>query len=157
MKQCYMLCNSLWPSHAIWRQTSGSALACSVTASSHYLNQCWHIISKVNFIPTLVWLQIHKRYVGHQSLKLALNYLSKISSKFPRGQWDNLHHLYWCLRTFVLMHTTSLMVYTHTSAYTYFDGLVQERHNSNANGLELRLACTNPSLWRNSYCCVQLV
>ena len=27
----------------------------------------------------------------------------------------------------------------------HFDGLVQERHNSTANALELRLSCTNPS------------
>ena len=43
--------NSLWPSDAIWWQISGSTLAqvmaCCLTAPSHYLNQCWLIISKV--------------------------------------------------------------------------------------------------------------
>ena len=43
--------NSLGPSDAIWRQKSGSTLAqvmaCCLTAPSHYLNQCWLIISKV--------------------------------------------------------------------------------------------------------------
>ena len=43
--------NSLWPSHSIWRQGSRSTLvqvmACWLTAPSHYLNQCWLIISKV--------------------------------------------------------------------------------------------------------------
>ena len=43
--------NSLWPSDAIWRQRSGSTLAqvmaCCLTAPSHYLNQCWLIISEV--------------------------------------------------------------------------------------------------------------
>ena len=29
----------------------------------------------------------------------------------------------------------------------YFDGLVQERHNSIANALKLHLSCTNPSIW----------
>ena len=29
----------------------------------------------------------------------------------------------------------------------YIDGLVQERRNSIANELELRLSCTNPSLY----------
>ena len=42
---------SLWPSDAIWRQRSGSTLAqvmaCCLTAPSHYLNQCWLIISKI--------------------------------------------------------------------------------------------------------------
>ena len=43
--------NSLWPSDAIWRWRSWSTLvqvmACCLTAPSHYLNQCWLIISKV--------------------------------------------------------------------------------------------------------------
>ena len=43
--------NSLWPSDAIWRQGSRSTLvqvmACCLTAPSHYLNQCWLIITKV--------------------------------------------------------------------------------------------------------------
>ena len=43
--------NPLWPSDAIWQHRSGSTLAqvmarC-LTAPSHYLNQCWLIISKV--------------------------------------------------------------------------------------------------------------
>ena len=43
--------NSLRPSDAIWRHKSGSTLAqvmaCYLTAPSHYMNQCWLIISKV--------------------------------------------------------------------------------------------------------------
>ena len=43
--------NSLGPIDAIWRQKTGSTLAqvmaCCLTAPSHYLNQCWLIISKV--------------------------------------------------------------------------------------------------------------
>ena len=39
------------PSDAIWRQRSGSklaqVLACCLTAPSHYLNQCWLIMSNV--------------------------------------------------------------------------------------------------------------
>ena len=46
--------NTLWPSDAIWRHRFGSALAqemaCCHQATSHYLNQCWHIISKVHAI-----------------------------------------------------------------------------------------------------------
>ena len=48
--------NSLRPSDAIWRQRSGSTLAqvmaCCLTAPSHYLNQCWFIISKVLWHPS---------------------------------------------------------------------------------------------------------
>ena len=32
----------------------------------------------------------------------------------------------------------------------HVDGLVQERHNSIANALELCLSCTNPSIWHRS-------
>ena len=43
--------NSLWPSGTIWWQRSGSASAqvidCCLLAPSHYLNQCWLIISEV--------------------------------------------------------------------------------------------------------------
>ena len=45
--------NSLGPSDTIWRQRSGStlaqAMACCLTAPSHYLNQCWLILSKVQW------------------------------------------------------------------------------------------------------------
>ena len=43
--------NSLWPSDAIGWHTTGSTLiqvmACCLMAPSHYLNQCWFIISQV--------------------------------------------------------------------------------------------------------------
>ena len=45
--------NTLWPSDAIWWHRSGSTLAqvmaCCLMAPSHYLNQCWLIISKVQW------------------------------------------------------------------------------------------------------------
>ena len=37
--------------------------------------------------------------------------------------------------------------YTHNILYLDIDGLVQERRNSIANAMELRLSCTNPSTW----------
>ena len=56
--------NSLWPSDAIWWQGSRSTLvqvmACCLSAPSHYLNQCWLIITKVTWC-----------YHSHQALKLA--------------------------------------------------------------------------------------
>ena len=48
-----MCLNSLWPSDIIWWQRSGSTItltqimACCQMAPSHYLNQCWLIISEV--------------------------------------------------------------------------------------------------------------
>ena len=45
-----MFINSLWPSDTILWHRSGSTwvqvMACCLTAPSHYLNQCWLIISK---------------------------------------------------------------------------------------------------------------
>ena len=45
--------NSLRPSDALWQQRSGSTLvqvmACCLMAPSHYLNQCWLIISEVQW------------------------------------------------------------------------------------------------------------
>ena len=50
--------NSLWPSDAIRRQgtesTLAQVLAGCLTAPSHYLNQCWLIISKVLYHTCLV-------------------------------------------------------------------------------------------------------
>ena len=36
-------------------------------------------------------------------------------------------------------------------ANVYFDGLVQERRNTSALALELRLSCANPSIWSRMY------
>ena len=87
--------NSLRPSDTIWRHKSGSTLAqvmaCCLMAPNHYLNQCWLIISKVqwhssecNFIretsATSHWNQLE-------------NYLSKILFKSPRGQWVNMENV----------------------------------------------------------------
>ena len=35
------------------------------------------------------WVEFHKRYLNHQSLRLSWNDLSKIPLKSPRGQWVN--------------------------------------------------------------------
>ena len=47
------LLNSLWPNDAIWRHRSRSTLAqvmaCCLTTPSHYLNQCWLIMSEVQW------------------------------------------------------------------------------------------------------------
>ena len=52
----YISFNWLGPSDAIWRWRSWSTLvqvmACCLTAPSHYLNQCWLIISTVQCHPS---------------------------------------------------------------------------------------------------------
>ena len=63
-------------------------MACCLMAPSHYLNQCWLIISKV------LWLSCEGNFPRDTSIinnwNLFENYKSKISFKFPRGQWVNM-------------------------------------------------------------------
>ena len=50
------------------------------------------------------------------------------------------------------VHTGVLLISTlhwHPVCHYHFDGLVQERRNSRALALELRLSCTNPSIWKS--------
>ena len=82
--------NPLWPDNAIWCHRSGSTLAqvmvFCLMVPSHYLNQCSiHEKGPVIFI----WGQFHKRYLSHQSLKLAWKNFTKIWFRSPRGQWVN--------------------------------------------------------------------
>ena len=81
--------NSLVPNDVIRWQRSGSTLAqvmaCCLTAPSHYLNQCWLIISKI---------QLHSSdgdFTRDTSVindwNWHENYSSKMSLKSPRGQW----------------------------------------------------------------------
>ena len=89
--------NLLWPSDAIWRHGTRSTLAqvmaCSLTAPSHYLNQCWLIISEVP------WHSSQGIIIGqcediNQQNKIE-NCSFKMASRFPRGQWVNLQSASW--------------------------------------------------------------
>ena len=78
---CYF--NSLWPSGVIWRQGSRSTLAqvmaCCLTAPSHYLNQCWLMISEV------LWHSPDSNFTENTSDIYRWNDQTVV--KFPRGQW----------------------------------------------------------------------
>ena len=58
------------------------------------------------------------------------------------GVWTLSREL---LRTQWISYTLGIFIQILTGLY--INGLVQERHNSIANALELRLSCTNPSIW----------
>ena len=83
--------NSLWPSDAIsWHRswsTLAQAMACCLTASSHYLKQWWLIISEI------LWHSPGSNFTRDTSIIIHWNYLenclSRISYKSPRGQWVN--------------------------------------------------------------------
>ena len=84
--------NSLWHSDTIWRQRSGSTLAqvmaCCLRALSHYLNQCWLIVSEVSDIH----LRASSQEITQPSITEIIwkNQVPKISFKFPRRQWVNV-------------------------------------------------------------------
>ena len=84
--------NSLWPSDTTWRHRSGSTLiqvmACCLTASSHYLHQCWLIISKVLWHSSEGFL-IRRFEDTNQWIKIE-DYIFKIAFRSPTGQWVNL-------------------------------------------------------------------
>ena len=78
--------NSLGPGDAKWRQSYGSTsaqlMACSLTAPSHYLNQCWLIISEVQvtFIIRAISQEMPQPSITKIHLKIA--YLN-FHSNFP--------------------------------------------------------------------------
>ena len=62
-------------------------MACCLTAPSHYLNQCWHFIGKVQWHSSECNFTRDTSAISHWNL--IENYLSKILFKSPRGQWVN--------------------------------------------------------------------
>ena len=93
VRPLWMIINSLGPSDAIWRQRSWSTLAqvmagC-LTTPSHYMNQCWLIISKVE------WHLSKGKFTSDNSAINHWNYLQdwvlKIPFKFSRGQWVQIY------------------------------------------------------------------
>ena len=83
--------NSLWPSGTVWWHRSGSTLAqvmaCCLTAPSHYQNQCWLIISKVQWHSSEGNSTIDTSPINHSNY--LGKYSPKISFKCPRSQWVN--------------------------------------------------------------------
>ena len=82
--------NSLGPSDTIWCWRAWSTLvqvmACCLMAPSHYLNQCWLIISKV------LWYSsediIIRRFEDTNQYSKIEDYILKITLRSPRGHWD---------------------------------------------------------------------
>ena len=85
----WSLVNSLWPSDTVWLHRSGSTLAqvmaCCLMAPSHYLNQCWLMISEV------LWHSPDSNFTENTWDIYCLNEfeisLFETVVKSPRGQW----------------------------------------------------------------------
>ena len=82
IKQVFV--NSLGPSNAIWWQKTGSTLAqvkaCCLMAPSHYLNQCWLIISEVQWHIRAISLEMSQPSITEICLKITC---LKCHSNFP--------------------------------------------------------------------------
>ena len=89
------LINTMWPSDTIWWNITGSTLAqvmaCCLTASSHYPNQCWLLISEIlwhspqsnvtaNAQATILYTVMSLKFI-----------LSKSLPHLPGVQWVNTH------------------------------------------------------------------
>ena len=91
IKMSQIWVNSLWPSDAIWRHSIGSPLAqvmaCCLIAPSHYVNQCWLIISKVKWHSYESIIIRRSEDTSHWN-KIE-NCIFKITTRSPRDQWVN--------------------------------------------------------------------
>ena len=93
--------NSLWPNDAIWWHRTCSTLAqvmaCCLTVPSHYLNQCWRIISKVQWHSSGSHFTRDTLDINHWNQ--FENYLSKLLFNSPSGQWvkpsANISFIWW--------------------------------------------------------------
>ena len=89
--------NSLWPSDIIWRQGSTSTLApvtaCCLMAPSHYLNQCWLVISNVLLIVSRFFLALSLPVRFHQSMVNSDMILYSVKEKINHVLMNALYRL----------------------------------------------------------------
>ena len=127
--------NSLWPSDTIWQHRSGSTLAqvmaCCLTAPNHYLNQCWRIISEVQ------WRDIHIRAISQEMPQPSLTKIClkitclKFHSNFPGGNelkcyvWRSFDSKWGLMPGMVVFYLFSIK--THPTFYHYHVNLFRGR------------------------------
>ena len=87
--------NSLWPSDAMWRHRSGLTLAqvmaWCLTAPSHYLTQCWRIISEV------LWHSPEDNSMEMLKISSLDISLENTDLRSPRHQWFKPIATRWCV------------------------------------------------------------
>ena len=136
--------NSVWHNDAMCRHRSGSTLvqvmAWCLTAPSHYLSQCWLIISEVQWQSPVGDFTRDTSAINHKNY--LEDYLSKISFKSARDQWVNTMY-------FEMLYDRQIT--------KQVDGLVQERCNSIANALELHRSCTDHRSVTYSVSCMSIL
>ena len=65
---------------------------------------------------------------------------------------DNFHHIWNPIKISLVWWVPGLQSHLKSYKGPYVDGLVQERHNSSALAMELRLSCTNPLMLVTDLC-----
>ena len=98
----FFIWNALWSSDAIWRNRSGSTLAQAIaclTAPSHYLNQCWHIIGGASDIHPKGICIADTQDINHK-MSLNITYL-KLLPNLP----DSKELTAYCIDTIVLFNS----------------------------------------------------
>ena len=94
-KCCPQCVNSLCSNDAIWQRRSGSTLgqimACCLMAPSHYLTQCWLIMSE------FLWHSPEGNFARnaqdiYPSYEIEI-YKFKITATSPRGQWVKVYSI----------------------------------------------------------------
>ena len=100
-------------------------MACCLTAPSHYPNQCWLIISKIQWHSSEGNFTRDILAINH--IRLLENYVSKISIKSPRGRWvKNISCYYFTL----LAVYTTLPISKHMTSPVSFT-IMNTNKNSN--------------------------
>ena len=92
-------------------------------------------------LSTVIFLESMKNL--HQK-----DFLYILANDFMNIMIYELQQLYWASDTLAVQETSASTPVLYVRYH--FDGLLQERHNSSALAMELRLSCTNPSIWNSA-------
>ena len=94
-----------------------------------FIDKSW-ILSIIAYIPTMLLSLVH------------------VGSPFSSFHISRFHNLFFCWNLINTMFDRNKCGRDFLSSYVFhLNGSVQESRNSIANALELRLSCTNPSIW----------
>ena len=129
--------NSLWPCDAIWQHRYGSTLAqvktCCLTPPSHYLNQCWHIFSKVQWNAPegpVSWYSDNTysskllHWGNHIAWKQSYDFWNASRTQhvtLPDGRWS------WACKNTSL--TSGKRIWAHFSSIFYISRLKKKMHD----------------------------
>ena len=141
-------------------------MACCLTAPSHYLNQCWFIISKVL---SFIGGHYHEKIWRYQSVNKIENYISRIAFRSPGVQWvkpilvmcsPNFHNIHTRHAIDYLLGVSYLVMFYITIATSYANCFITDHamrpgiyrwpfNNSSALGMELLQSYAKPSIYQH--------